>query len=380
MDDTVAVQKAIDIAKALPGGAAVLLDGFFRVTATLHVDPRVSFVGTAGSGGTTSALVMDHPTADFLKWDVGHGNLCKSRISNVLLYAVQPNSGTVLSSDGTFRLSLLLDNATINADTLGYLQGTMLYMNVTRSRVHARNCAFSIAAATGSACVQYADGDLLLTDCDISTPASYQVPAVYAYSGRASLSGCDFLGGDTPVSGSAINVLVGAGGVVRAVNTNHRRIGTAGRHTAYSWSSGGLLVETNSTFADGVDATLAGNTSILSVGSSMRLRPHAHGITSSTSFTIPDFYESYTIEFQSASQPTFTMPAILFAGQRLRVNVHNRSGTAWIPQSTAVADRPANRSSSIIVTPGSQFSMYEFMVSDVRTAGTLEWIDITPVT
>lgn len=371
-DDLTPIQNAINAAKNFNGGTGgtVVLDGSYRISNSLAMDSRVSLEGVC-SGTSTSdggALYMDHATNGMFSWTVNAGGKAKGRISNLLLSAMQGNTGNVFDYTNGLPLDLLLDNVVFNPSTTGLLQGRFFGFEATGSKLAMRNCKIHMSGTAKSfLIVDSAAARVTLTDCELRTPTSYNTKLIDLQAGSLTAKGCDFLAGLTPGTAPFINL---GGTAAVAVSSDNTFRGSDGNvQVAYTWSAAGKLVATNNVYGDSVFITALTDQGLLADHSKLELSPYDIFNDTTTTPSLPPLYDQLTYRLSNASAPTITMPPILYKGRVFRFNIKNESGSGWTP--TFSGHVPM---ATVGALSSGLSACYTFIANDVVTPGTVQWM------
>jgi hypothetical protein len=376
VDDTAAIQTTINNAKTFNGGTGgtVVFDGPFRITSALSMDARVSLMGV-GAGGATNegpALFMDHPTNGMFSWVTTSSGKVKGRISNLLLSALQANTGDVFGNTSGLVLDLLLDNMVMNESTSGLLQGRVMDYEATASKLSMRNCKIHIAGATSSGLVvDSASARLTMVDCEWLTPTTYNAKLIDVQEGTLIATGCDFLAGLSPTFGTCPFINLGSTSANAIVLGNSFRGLDSNVQYAYAWSAAGRLVASNNTYDNGLRIiTLSADPGLLALHSKLEMSPYDHVLSASPTPAIAPFYDEVTIELSNGA-PTITLPYMLYPGRKFRLNILNTSGGSMTPAFSthvSLATAPVN------ALANNGIGSYVFGVSDANTPGTMQWV------
>jgi len=376
-DDTVAIQNAINAAKAFNGGingGTVVLDGAFRITNTLSVDASVSFSGVGagvGGGGDGSAIFMDHPTRGIFSWTTTQGSYkTKSRISNLLLAGIQPNSGNVLDFTGGLLMNLLLDNVTLNQNVSGNLNGRLFGFNSTAGRLALRNCRLHATGAAAHLITEDSTGaDLSLDHCEVITATNRTATVFNLSSGQFAITDTEFLSGLNP---GASWIDLGASATGKSCRNTFYNLDTTAI-VAHTYANGaGLIAKDNFYDQDTYPTLLSTGGHVLSNGSKIELLPYGSFPNSSSSTSLKSIYDVLTFVESSTTAPSYILPSIQFQGQRFTFNLTNISLTTWAPTFVGVG-AGAYLATIVSLAGGGDHGIYHFEANDVYTPGVTEW-------
>ncbi len=185
-DDTAAIQSAINVVNAAPGGIVYFPKGNYRITSALSITSTPGIM-LLGGGERVSNIALDHATANGLSFTSG-----ASTIAYLSIFAFQNNSGSIISvsSSATIRVigSQIGDTGpvgttgrlinmpaggtlTLLSSKLAITGSTASFLNMVGGTLHASACEFVFPSLnyTGTAIVGTGSCGLLVNSCLFST-------------------------------------------------------------------------------------------------------------------------------------------------------------------------------------------------------------------
>lgn len=368
--DQAAFTAAVAAAVAAGGGNVYVPPGTHRLTAGLTWDARVNLVGIPGK----SIITMDHATERLLTFSSASSALMPCLFFGITFQTAQTNSATVVRLDEATRLRCVACTFNDSATSIGIA----VQVNTTSScSLEAVNCLFKIQSTTlGSlTCAANHTSKINFTGCRWILPATFSGDCINARSSveatpELMVSGCSF--------DATTNITAGAFYAVRAQNgyitlTDNRADSAFARMFALVPTGLSVVRAQGNTVNSGtafVPQQLYSVTGDLSTGSALET-PGVIRTTIGAIATAADAHQ--LIEYVgNSTDPTITMPALLFPGQRLSITFLNSSGGAW-------AVGPAFTGAVVVtgvtipnVANGSS-AHFEFIVEDLAAAGTYVW-------
>lgn len=359
-NDQAAIQAALAAAVAAGGGTVYLPPGTYLVSTAIDWNRDVHLVG-AGSGVTT-IITNSAVNARILTWTSGAGRVLPACVHGISFTASVTNSGDQIYSNVTSNVSF-----------------SDCYFNVST------NCTGSGINFAGASCV------LSVRNCRLNAHANIQtlwfsdsanvwiedtrfvaVNSAFDHSllrtgtgGRVLVRGCLFDADDISSAPSSLYGIEQLGaslsvvGCVFRVNTH--------QFTAQVKALSGTVVARGNVFASGTRYEVS---TVLGTASDLELTGSSRQTGSGATYTVPDGVAVHTI-VSTGTTPSVTLPTKLFPGQRLYLITQNNSGGNWgsitlgpyLGLASVVSFNP-------LATTGAAF---EFVVTDVTTAGTYAW-------
>lgn len=366
-NNTTAIQTAIDAAVAEGGGTLWFPPGTYRIGSTITLADIVSLEGAP----YFTSLRMNHASQDmFVAASTSNNSSPQTRISNIAFEGTVSNTGNIFEIPGASNWRMIFQNCTYNA-ALTNLSGRFFRADSgSNTSVTFRDCYIRQIATNTSAIHMAGGGALTLTDSHVFMPQSYTNTLLTVNGCRANIHN-NLFDLTAHTTGSNATVMYFGDNVA---NRNHivsnndftRVSGVGFPVTCVGWDSGTLVTSTGNYFQHNVGITPYG-LGLAGVGSECRSRPLFPRTLIGTSVTIPDGYEAIVINGNQTA-PNITMPTKVYPGQRLKVELRNASGSSW-DHNYFVGVSMA----TTIIGP-SQYGTFDFVVADVSTAGTYEWV------
>ncbi len=359
-DSTAAIQAAISAAFAAGGGDALAPPGIYkRSILTLRSGVNLRGVGNATTlrftgGGATNGLVF----IDNLQ-----GPTCE--VSDIQFDGDAVNTGTSVVNNSGRRV--IFRNCTWNAAS-GNLQGELALVNSASSELIFIDCGIKVSADVNG--LHVLSGSIKMLRGSLVMPATYNQTLMRAEgSSRVSMIDVDVNCTARTVGGGVAVILADAGATVSQIGC--RVDGTAAVGTIYGclWTAGArILAKANDWIGNIVP--YGGNTAV--AGSSIELKEYTPAHPGpATTYTIPNGVRNVALAFNGTA-PTLTMPAKLFAGQRIGVSIFNDgSGGNW--SGVTVIGLSFAEVNAINNNMGRSF---EAMAVDRNLDGTLDWVTV----
>jgi hypothetical protein len=363
---TTGIQAAIDAAAAA-GGHVFSPAGNFR-HGLLTIPSGVSIFGVPEK----TFWLLDHATANGLVClDPSDGN--PVTIQDIRFLGNVAATGSHIVNNVDTRLHLL--RCTWNGiNSVGApsnnLQGKILHSNSDLSETEFFDCRVKVAGDVNGLHAQR--GKVTMNRGMLVMPATYNNSLLRAENtARVGLRGVDVDCRARAVGGGIGVMFVDAGVTAEMLDCQLDGTGASGTIWGFLWAAGARVTARATRWLGNI-TPYAGNTAI--IGSSVELKDYlpAHP-GAATTYTIPDGVRHVALAFNGTA-PTLTMPAKLFAGQRLTVSIYNdASGGNWA--GVTVIGLLFGGTNAINNNSGRSF---EAVVVDRNLDGALDWVIVGP--
>lgn len=358
-NDTTPLQNAMNAAAALGSGTVDLGGKTYRVTAPLACHSNVNV--------QNGRIVMDHATSHLLRFDTATGLSTEYKWANVTLDFAQTNTGIIILVSVP-SVALVFENCRFNDSGLCT---NRLFWNTGGSDVAFEDCDGRIPINGPG--FNSDSGVLVVNGGTYSTPLGYADSIVYGTGGTHRLDDVHFVTSAT-TAGNAICVHVAGQKVIASGCLFDDGTTAKGNKGFFSVLAAGVgdVTETGSIFRNiSVPYSFA---NAMAVGSRVSLLPNATiDIGAAPTATLPTGYANVSVRSTNTTGPVFTMPAILFLGQRLCVTIWNGSGTPW--SGVTLIGLFFGGTNGINNSTGRSF---EAVATDRNVDGSYEWTIVGP--
>jgi hypothetical protein len=361
---TTAIQNALNAAGAA-GGHVFVPPGNFR-HGLLSVPGGVSIYGVPDK----SFLLHDHATANaFVFLDYQESNPVV--FQDLRFLGNVATTGTHIVNNVDARVQFV--RCTWNGFTSGgapssNLQGKLASLNSAASELEFIDCRLNVTGLLRG--IDILNGTVKLTRGALAMPASYSDGLVYV--GGAATVDLD----GVRLDGSAHTT--GTGNFVYATNGSNVRLDgcrllgglSVGSKSMLGWDAGARIVERGTIIGSYPAMEQYGSSAALALSSALELKHYLPAYPGpATAYTIPNGARHVALAFNGTA-PTLTMPAKLFAGQRLTVSIFNDgSGGNW----TGVTVIGLNFGGTNAINNNTGRS-FEAVVVDRNGDGALDWV------
>lgn len=362
-NDQAAIQAALSAASIAGGGIVFFPKGTYLITTAIPLDNLVSMVGV----GADKSIITVNSAIEGVFQLLSSVSLDSPFIIQGLTFqASQANTGSQLYLAAACKCLVRYCVFGGNALAAGY--GIRYNADVD---LEVQNCWFNINSATLGAIFGDAGAtgsNVRIRDCTALGPASFsgsflQLTDTF----RASVTGCVFDGGTNSTVGTYYGITTTNGSVIEG---NNFLGGIFAAAINYQVAASAVYARSN-TFV-GVTARYAVAT-VLAEGSFLELDTKDRVSSSGTAFTVTGLVDVWELN-STGADPTITLPAMFYEGQRLTLFIRNAPGSPgnWATLAIATYAGTSNVTIPTSLVQGLTVGL-QFVVADVSAGGTYNW-------
>lgn len=375
VNDATAINAAIAEAVALGAGEVWLPGGkAYRCDAAIALDGRVALKTMKGYGGSNESRLIRNHAGSLITLNNAFG------VSTETPCVIEGFKFSDLSGNANPLIDVLSGSLTLlRCWTDGFTSAGPIIRNSSGPHSWLRVLECHLRVETGQTAILHRIGQLLCVGSLFKAPNSYSsfmidVDSTSAFDPAiAHLHGNYFDASDQTLGAGGALLAHGSYWTVNAFGNTFQTETQA--FTAFTWASSFAtarrLVEQGNMFH--LTTRHSPNGDPLGEDNEVSLQPKFRRQINSATDTIPTSRRTYICHSLHATPTTFTLPPMLYVGQRLRVIVYNASGGTWGSQ--------VNFPGAILITgvtlPASlnngQTLVVDLEVADVATAGVYVW-------
>jgi hypothetical protein len=363
VDATSGIQNAINDAASSVGGGDVYLPGRFKYTG-LAMSPSVNLRGIPG----ITRLSLNHATNDALTFGSGGGSQGFGLVEGISFCAAVDGTGNLINGVSGHAIQLKVLNCAYNDDTSGgKMKGRMLFTQGTGSIYTFEECFLSAKGDANADLffLSAADGELWLNKNRAFMPLAYSSNLLQIDDGR--LASCKDNVWDVTAHGGSADIMQFLSLGYHSLSKN-TFLGAFSGGSCIKTVSGGIKISETGSVFDTVNPYALGG--LLALGSDLTLSNPLVTALGGTTATCATGYRAQVFKATS-TDPTITLPGILFIGQEFTLTVYNFSGSPWSTGIGLAGTRVAMNAGSV---PTGQARTFHFKALDIKNDGTAYWV------
>lgn len=253
------------------------------------------------------------------------GGRHKQKLTNAIFGSTVSAAGSVVRLQ-SFAVHLQIENCNFTGTATG--KCIDVQSSAIVARLHCVECVFEGTTANYHVDFAAVGGGLSLERCRSISVATRTASCVrIAASAKAWVTKHAF---DLTAhsSGALACIEVGAGAVVNITDNEYIQDTDPALTYAVQWTAAATIIERGSSYSGNITPYLG--SVVLTEGSHLELLPHGKDDSTDESYTLPDDYQSFSLQAGFATFPiALTMPTIRFIGQEYDLQLYNKNVTDW---------------------------------------------------